>query len=78
MNKNMGRLDRTIRLLCALVIAGLLLAGLIRGLAATILIIIAALLVITTLVGFCPAYAPLKISTKGRRKTGTTTPGQQA
>jgi hypothetical protein len=77
MNKNMGRLDRTIRLLCALVIAGLLLAGLIRGLAATILIIIAALLVITTLVGFCPAYVPLQVSTKGKRKAGTP-PGTQA
>jgi hypothetical protein len=76
MNKNMGRLDRTIRLLCALVIAGLLLAGLVKGLAAAILIIIAAILVITTFVGFCPAYAPLKISTKKRPKAGST-PGQQ-
>lgn len=71
MKKNMGRLDRTIRLLVALVIAVLLVAGVFRGTAAIVLIIIAAILVLTTLIGFCPAYVPLKASTKKDRTGGT-------
>jgi hypothetical protein len=74
MKKNMGRTDRMIRLLAALVIAILLLAGVIKGTWAIVLIIIAAILVLTTLLGFCPAYVPMKVSTtkeKAGDKGGT-------
>ncbi len=67
MKKNMGRTDRTIRLLAALAIAILLLAGGVKGTLAVVLIAIAVILVLTTLLGFCPAYVPLKVSTtKGK------------
>jgi hypothetical protein len=71
MKKNMGRLDRTIRLLVALAIAGLLIARVVKGTAAVVLIIVAVILMLTTLVGFCPLYVPLKASTKEGEKGGT-------
>jgi hypothetical protein len=66
MKKNMGRLDRTLRLTAALIIAVLLIAGVLQGTAAVVLGILAAIFVITTLVGFCPLYVPLRADTKGK------------
>jgi tetrahydromethanopterin S-methyltransferase subunit C len=67
--KNMGRWDRTLRLAAALVIAGLLIAGVLKGTAAVVLAIIAAIFVITTFISFCPLYVPLGIDTKGKGGT---------
>jgi hypothetical protein len=69
MKTNMGRWDRTLRLIAAAVLAVLLIAGLIKGTLAVIFAIVAAIFVITTFVGFCPAYVPFGISTKGKGKT---------
>jgi hypothetical protein len=66
MKKNMGRLDRTFRLILALVIAGLLIARVFHGTLAVILAVLAVVLVITTLVSYCPLYVPLKVDTKGK------------
>lgn len=63
MTKNMGTLDRVIRLLIAVLIAVLYLTHVISGVAAVILGIVAVVFVITSLVGFCPLYVLLKIST---------------
>jgi hypothetical protein len=68
MKTNMGRWDRTLRLVVTAVFAVLLIAGLIKGTLAVILAIIAAIFVITSLVGFCPAYVPFGLSTKGKGK----------
>jgi hypothetical protein len=73
MKQNMGRWDRTLRLAAAAVIAVLLVAGVLKGTVAVILAIIAAMFIITTFVGFCPAYKPFGISTKGSGKKGGTT-----
>ena len=62
--KNMGTLDRVIRLLIAAVIAVLYFTGSISGLAAIILGILAVVFVVTSLVGFCPLYVPLGLSTR--------------
>ena len=69
MKTNMGRWDRTLRLIAAAVLAVLLIAGLIKGTLAVIFAIVAAIFVITTFVGFCPAYVPFGISTKKKGKT---------
>jgi len=66
MKTNMGRIDRVLRLAAAAVIAVLLIAGVLKGTAAIVLAILAAVFVITTFVGFCPAYVPFGISTKGK------------
>jgi fatty acid desaturase len=64
--QNMGRWDRVLRLAAAAVIAVLLILGVLKGTAAVVLAIVAAVFVITTFVGFCPLYVPLGISTKGK------------
>ena len=68
MKTNMGRVDRTIRLVVAAVLAVLLIADIVKGTLAIVLAIVAAVFVITTFVGFCPSYVPFGISTKGKGK----------
>jgi len=68
MKMNMGRIDRTLRLLAAAVCAVLLIAGVVKGTMAIVLAIVAAVFVITTFVGFCPSYVPFGISTKESKK----------
>ena len=64
MTKNMGSLDKGIRLVLAAAIVILYFTGSISGVAAIILGILAAVFVITSFVGFCPLYAPFKLSTR--------------
>ena len=63
MKKNMGTIDRTIRLILALAIAILYFTGVISGITAIILGILAIIFVLTSIIGFCPLYVPLKICT---------------
>ncbi len=67
MKKNMGSLDRLIRTLLAILIVILYFTGQITGLAAVILGVIAVIFLVTSLIGFCPLYVPLKISTTGQK-----------
>ena len=64
--KNMGTVDRIIRLVIAVVIAILYFTGNLSGLAAIILGILAVVFVLTSLVGFCPLYLPFGFSTRKR------------
>jgi hypothetical protein len=68
MKKNMGTIDRVIRILLAVVVIVLYLNGSITGVAAIILGILAFVFIVTGLIGFCPLYVPLKISTIGKPK----------
>jgi hypothetical protein len=63
MKKNMGAIDRMIRTTIAIVLIILVATGKIDGTVAIIISILAAVFLLTSLVGFCPAYAPLGIST---------------
>lgn len=64
MKTNMGAADRFIRIVLAAVVAVLYLTKQITGTAALILGIIAAVFLLTGLVGFCGLYVPLGLSTK--------------
>ena len=64
MKKNMGTIDRVIRLLVVVIIAALYSTGHLSGLAAIILGIVAAAFFITSLLGWCPGYLPFGISTR--------------
>ena len=68
MKKNMGTVDRIIRVLLALVVLVLYLLKMISGTAAIILGIFAVIFVITSFLSFCPLYVPLKISTRKKVK----------
>ncbi len=63
-NKNMGPMDRGIRLAVAAVIAVLYFTGNISGLTATVLGILAVIFAVTSLVSFCPLYLPFGFSTR--------------
>jgi hypothetical protein len=63
MKKNMGSIDKFIRVLIAAVIAVLYFTDQITGTAAIVLGIIAVVFLLTSAVGFCPLYWPLKLST---------------
>lgn len=66
MTANMGTIDRVARVVVAVVVAGLILSGVVQGLLAIILGVLAAVFVLTSLVSFCPLYAPFGISTCSR------------
>ena len=63
MKKNMGMIDRIIRIAVAIVIAILYFTGQISGTALIVLGIIALAFIITSFIGFCPTYHLLSIST---------------
>ena len=68
MKQNMGKSDKLIRIIAALVIAILYFANVISGTVAIILGLFALIFLLTSLVGFCPLYAPFKFSTKPAEK----------
>jgi hypothetical protein len=68
MKKNMSTLDRVIRTLIAVVIIGLYLAHVISGTLAIVLLVIAAIFILTSIISFCPLYWLLGISTAPKPK----------
>lgn len=60
----MGSVDRIIRVLVALVIAGLYFTNQISGTVAIVLLIFAGIFILTSFISFCPLYFPFGISTK--------------
>jgi hypothetical protein len=64
MKKNMGNLDRIIRLLVAATIALLYLLGVISGTLAYILLAVAVIFIATSFVSFCPLYKLFNLSTR--------------
>lgn len=63
MKKNMGSIDKLVRVLVAVVIAILYFTNQITGIAAIILGVFAVIFLLTSAIGFCPLYLPLKLST---------------
>jgi hypothetical protein len=63
MNKNMGPIDRTVRVIAALAVGILILTGTLTGALAIILGVLAVVFVLTSVVSFCPLYALINLST---------------
>lgn len=63
MKKNMGNADRIIRSVIAVVVAALYFADVITGTLGIVLMVLAAVFLLTSLVSFCPLYAPFGIKT---------------
>ena len=68
MKKNMGAIDRTVRILIALAIAVLYFTGAITGTVAVVLGVIGVVFALTSLAGRCPAYVPFGVSTCGEHE----------
>lgn len=64
MKKNMGLIDKIIRISIALIIAVLYFTNTISGTLAMILGAFALIFIITSFISFCPLYLPFGISTK--------------
>lgn len=64
MKKNMGTIDKVIRIAIAVVIAILYFTNQISGTTAIILGILAIIFVATSFVGTCPLYLPFGLSTR--------------
>jgi hypothetical protein len=69
MKQNMGSLDRVLRIIIALGIIVLYFTDQMSGTAAIVLGLLAVIFVVTSFIGFCPLYVPLKLSTKKDQKT---------
>ncbi|THD67589.1 DUF2892 domain-containing protein [Robertkochia marina] len=63
MKKNMGSLDRSLRILVAIVIGYLYYAGTLSGTLGIVLLVLAVVFALTSFIGFCPLYLPFGIST---------------
>ncbi|MBK8340107.1 MAG: DUF2892 domain-containing protein [Flavobacteriales bacterium] len=63
MKPNMGTADRIIRILVAAVIAILYFTGTVSGTLGIVLLVLAGVFVATSVVSFCPLYAPFGMST---------------
>lgn len=64
MKVNMSSADRIIRLILVILVAVLYYTGTISGTLAIVLGVLAAIFLLTSLVGFCPLYTLFGISTK--------------
>ena len=63
MKKNMGNADRIIRLFVALFIAVLYFTDMVTGTFGIVLLVLAGIFLLTSLVSFCPLYAPFGLKT---------------
>jgi len=68
MPNNMGLIDKVTRIVLAIVVAVLIFTGNLTGTVAVILGILAAVFMLTSVVGTCPLYLPFKIDTHGKKK----------
>ncbi len=68
MKKNMGSVDRVLRLAAAVAIVVLIVLKVLSGTLMIVLGILAAVFLITSAIGFCPLYVPLRISTIAKKK----------
>lgn len=63
MKKNMGNLDKIIRIILAVVMAGLYFGGIVSGTFGIVLVVLAGVFLLTSLVSFCPLYTLVGMNT---------------
>jgi hypothetical protein len=67
MKKNMGGMDKTIRIILAIVFAALYFTGTVTGTVGVVLLVLGAVFLLTSLVSVCPLYIPFGISTCSKK-----------
>ena len=63
MKTNMSNLDKVIRIALAILFAGLYFSGILTGAIGLVLLVLGGIFVLTSLIGICPIYSVLGIST---------------
>ncbi len=66
MKKNVGTVDKVIRILIAVVVVVLYFTQLITGTLAIILLLLSGVFILTSLLSFCPLYLPFGLSTRNK------------
>jgi hypothetical protein len=69
MKKNMGAIDRVLRLLIAVGFVVLYLTDVVTGTWGIVMLIVALIFVVTSFISFCPLYLPFGISTCRKSKS---------
>ncbi|MBK9508164.1 MAG: DUF2892 domain-containing protein [Cytophagaceae bacterium] len=67
MKKNMGLIDRGLRVLVALVLAFLYYNGTLTGTWGIVALVIAVVFLLTSLISFCPLYTVIGLNTSDKR-----------
>jgi len=68
MKKNMGSVDKITRILVAVAFVVLFLTHVVTGVWGYVMLAVAAIFVVTSLIGFCPLYLPFRINTGKKEK----------
>ena len=68
MKKNLGLADRIIRLVIAAVLAILYFTGTVSGGWSIVLLVVAVIVLMTSILSFCPIYWSLKLSSITKKK----------
>ncbi|WP_113924276.1 YgaP family membrane protein [Cognataquiflexum aquatile] len=68
MKKNMGTTDRIIRTIIAVMAAYLYFGGIVTGTLGIVLVVVAAVFLLTSLVSFCPLYSIVGLNTCSVKK----------
>jgi hypothetical protein len=63
MKRNLSNPDRIIRIVLAALFAFLYFSGIVTGALGIVLLVLAAVFLLTAVVAFCPLYVPFKFST---------------
>ena len=67
MKKNMGSIDRIIRIIIAIIFGVLYFTGTVSGTVGIILLALGVVFILTSFVSFCPLYLPFGISTCAKK-----------
>ena len=64
MKANVGSIDRIVRVVLAVILGALYFSGTVSGTLGIILLVVGVVLLLTSVVSFCPLYSLFKFSTK--------------
>jgi hypothetical protein len=68
MKSNMGSADKAIRIVLAIVFAGLYITKLVEGTIGLALLVIGGVFLLTSVISFCPLYTLLGMNTSEKKK----------
>jgi len=67
MKKNMGNIDKIIRVVVALFFSVLYFTGTVSGILGYIVLALGAIFLLTSIIGFCPLYLPFGLNTCSKK-----------
>jgi hypothetical protein len=68
MKKNMGLIDRIIRVLVAVVVVVLYVTNVVSGTFGIVLLVLSGVFILTSLISYCPLYLPIGLDTRKIKK----------